>query len=54
MRIIEIVGALILAAVVFVAVKLLGLVLQFAFVAAVLGFALGFIIMRSLRSAANP
>lgn len=49
MRALEIVVALIVAAVAFVAVKLLGLVIHVALIAAVLGLALGFVIARLFR-----
>src|ERR1700678_741538 len=49
MRALEIVVALIVAGVAFVAVKLIGLVLHVAIVAAVLGLIAGFVIARALR-----
>ncbi|MBV9992239.1 MAG: hypothetical protein JOZ72_13225 [Alphaproteobacteria bacterium] len=50
MRAIEIVAGLILAAVLFVALKLLGLMLKVALIAAVLGFAIGIVLTRVFRS----
>jgi hypothetical protein len=49
MRAIEFVIAVFLAAVAFVGVKLMGLVLQIALVAAVAGLAMGFVIARAFR-----
>jgi hypothetical protein len=49
MRALEIVVALIVAAVAFVAVKLLGLVIHIAIIAAVLGLLVGFVIARAFR-----
>jgi positive regulator of sigma E activity len=49
MRALEIVVALIVAAVAFVAVKLLGLVIHIALIAAVLGLVVGFAIARAFR-----
>ena len=45
----EILAALLLAAIVFIVLKVIGLVLKFALIAAVLGFAAGLILARSLR-----
>jgi hypothetical protein len=49
MRALEIVVALIVAAVAFVTVKLLGLVIHIALIAATLGLIVGFVIARVLR-----
>jgi hypothetical protein len=49
MRTAEIVIALICAAVLFVALKVIGLVLKFAAIAALLGFAAGLLLARMLR-----
>jgi NhaP-type Na+/H+ or K+/H+ antiporter len=49
MRALEIVIALIVAAIAFVAVKLLGLVIYIALITAVLGLIVGFVIARALR-----
>ena len=51
MRALEIVVALIVAAAAFVAVKLLGLVIHIALIAAVLGLVVGFVIARLFRRA---
>jgi hypothetical protein len=45
----EIIAALLLAAILFIVLKVIGLVLKFALIAAVLGFAAGLILARSLR-----
>ncbi len=50
MRAIEIVAGLILAAILFVALKLLGLMLKVALIAAVLGFAVGWGLTRMFRA----
>ncbi len=50
MRTAEIVAGLILAAVLFMALTLLGSMLKVALFAAVLGFAIGFVATRALRS----
>lgn len=47
---IEIIAGLILAAVLFVTLKLLGLVLKVALFAAVLGFAIGFVATRMFKA----
>jgi hypothetical protein len=49
MRALEIVVALIVAAIAFVAVKLLGLVIHIALIAAVLGLIVGFVVARAFR-----
>lgn len=51
MRALEIVAALIVAAIAFIAVKLLGLVIHVALIAAALGLILGFGIARAFRRA---
>ncbi len=53
MKTVEIVAALILAAVAFVVLKILGLLLKFALIAAVIGFVAGLLIARLFRSRAN-
>jgi hypothetical protein len=50
MRTVELIAALILALIVFVALKLLGLFLKFALIAAALGFVAGLLIARAFRS----
>jgi hypothetical protein len=45
----EIIAGLLLAAVLFIVLKLIGLVLKFALVAAVLGFGAGLLLARALR-----
>jgi membrane associated rhomboid family serine protease len=45
----EIIAGLLLAAVLFIVLKLIGLVLKFALVAAVLGFGAGLLVARALR-----
>ena len=49
MRTFEIIIALIVAALVFVVFKVLGLLLKFALIAAVLGFAAGLVLARLFR-----
>lgn len=49
MRTAELIAALILALVIFLALKLLGLFLKFALVAAALGFIAGLVIARAFR-----
>jgi len=49
MRALEIAAALILAAVAFIAVKLIGLVLHVALIAAVIGLIVGFAVARAFR-----
>jgi hypothetical protein len=50
MRTFEIIVALVVAAVLFIVLKLIGLVIQFALIAAVIGFVGGLLIARSFRS----
>ena len=45
----EILAGLLLAAILFIVLKVIGLVVKFALIAAVLGFAAGWILARSLR-----
>jgi hypothetical protein len=45
----EIIAALLLAAVLFIVLKLIGLVVKFALIAAILGFVAGLLLARSLR-----
>jgi hypothetical protein len=45
----EIVAALLLAAILFVVLKLIGLVVKFTLIAALVGFVAGLILARSLR-----
>lgn len=49
MRAFELIIALIVAAIVFVALKVIGLIVKFALIAAVLGFVAGLILARALR-----
>ena len=49
LRTFEIAAALLLAAILFIVLKLIGLVVKFALIAAVLGFAAGLLLARSLR-----
>ncbi|MCP5411833.1 MAG: hypothetical protein H6924_06820 [Alphaproteobacteria bacterium] len=49
MRALEIFAALILAAILFVALKLIGMMIQVAFWGAVAGLVLGFVIARMFR-----
>lgn len=49
MRVFEIIAALVLAAIVFIVLKVIGLVVKFAFIAALLGFVAGLVLARSLR-----
>lgn len=51
MRLLEIIVALVVALVAFAAIKLMGLVLHIAFIGAVVGLILGFLIARAFRSA---
>jgi hypothetical protein len=51
MRALEIIAALILAAVAFIVVKLIGLVLHVALIAAGIGLIVGFAIARAFRKA---
>jgi membrane associated rhomboid family serine protease len=50
MRTFEIIVALVVAAVLFIVLKLIGLVIKFALIAAVIGFVAGLLIARSFRS----
>ena len=50
MRGFELAVALILALVVFVALKLIGLIVKFALIAAVIGFVAGLFLARALRA----
>jgi hypothetical protein len=50
MRAAELIAAIVLALIVFLALKLLGLFLKFALVAALLGFVAGLLIARAFRS----
>jgi membrane associated rhomboid family serine protease len=45
----EIIAGLLLAAVLFIALKLIGMVLKFALIAALLGFGAGLLLARALR-----
>jgi hypothetical protein len=45
----EIIAGLLLAAVLFIVLKLIGLVLKFALIAALLGFGAGLLLARALR-----
>ena len=45
----EIIAAVLLAAIVFIVLKVIGLVVKFALVAAVLGFVAGLLLARALR-----
>ena len=45
----EILAALVLAAILFVALKVIGLVFKFALIAAMLGFVAGLVLARSFR-----
>lgn len=49
MRTFEIVAGLLLAAVLFIVLKVIGMVIKFALIAAVLGFVAGLLLARSLR-----
>ena len=49
MRNFEIIAGLLLAAILFIVLKLIGLVLKFALVAALLGFGAGLLLARALR-----
>jgi hypothetical protein len=48
-RAFEILAALLLAAILFVVLKVIGLVVKFALIAAVLGFAAGLVLARAFR-----
>ncbi len=50
MRMLEVIAAVILGLVVFVVLKIIGLVVKFALIAAVLGFVAGLLIARMFRS----
>jgi hypothetical protein len=50
---IEIVAGLVLALIAFIVLKVLGLLLQFALIAAVLGFVAGLLLARMFRSRAT-
>jgi hypothetical protein len=45
----EIIAALFLAAILFIVLKLIGMVVKFALIAAVLGFVTGLVLARSFR-----
>ena len=45
----EIIAALLLAAILFIVLKLIGIVLKFALVAAILGFVAGLLLARAMR-----
>jgi hypothetical protein len=49
LRSFEIIAALLLAAVLFIVLKLIGMVIQFALIAAALGFVAGLLLARALR-----
>lgn len=49
LRTFEIIAALLLATVLFVILKVIGLVVKFALIAAILGFVAGLLLARSLR-----
>ena len=49
MRSFEIIAGLLVAAVLFILLKLIGMVIKFALIAAVLGFVAGLLLARSLR-----
>lgn len=51
MRTVEIIAAIFLALVVFVVLKVVGLVLKFALIAAALGFIVGLVLARAFRRA---
>jgi hypothetical protein len=50
MRTFEIIAALLLAAIVFIVLKVIGLVVKFALIAAALGFVTGIVLARMFRS----
>ncbi|MDB5739652.1 MAG: hypothetical protein JWP16_692 [Alphaproteobacteria bacterium] len=50
MRTFEIIAALFLAAIVFIVLKVIGLVIKFALIAALLGFVVGLLLARMFRS----
>ena len=49
MRTMEIIAALLLAAIIFVVLKVIGLVIKFALIAAALGFVAGILLAQMLR-----
>lgn len=49
MRSLELIAALFLAAIVFIVLKVVGLVIKFALIAAVLGFVAGLVLARLFR-----
>lgn len=49
MRSFEIIAGLLLAAILFIALKVIGLVFKFALIAAMLGFVAGLLLARALR-----
>jgi membrane associated rhomboid family serine protease len=49
LRSFEIIAALLLAAIVFIALEIIGLVVKFALIAAIVGFLAGLFLARSLR-----
>ena len=49
MRTFEIIAGLLLAAVLFIVLKVIGMVIKFALIAAVLGFIAGLLLARSFR-----
>jgi membrane associated rhomboid family serine protease len=49
LRSFEIIAGLLVAAVLFILLKLIGMVIKFALIAAVLGFVAGLLLARSLR-----
>ena len=53
MRRFELIVGLLVAVIAFVTLKIIGLVIKFAFFAAVLGFIAGLLIARKFRSTAN-
>ncbi len=54
MKTFEFTVALIVALVVFVALKLIGLIVKFALIAAVAGFIAGLVLARTLRPRSSP
>jgi membrane associated rhomboid family serine protease len=49
LRTFEVIAGLLLAAVLFILLKLIGMVIKFALIAAVLGFVAGLLLARALR-----
>jgi hypothetical protein len=49
MRTVEIIAALVLALIVFAVLKVIGLVVKFALIAALLGFVIGLVLARAFR-----